>query len=102
MLKDFHHEKNQNQLGFPTSHGGCAWACQEKGFVRVEAVLSQRGLALPKFPKDEQLLKERKTPRPHNVPPLSALWSLLVGIWGILNCSWGGAGKGLETRKYGP
>ena len=36
--------------------------------------------------------------RPPNVPLLRALWSLLVGIWGILK---GSCGPGIEmTRSY--
>ena len=35
-------------------------------------------------------------PRPPNVPLLRALWSLLVGVWGSLKGSGGGAGGASE------
>ena len=37
----------------------------------------------------EALYLSISLPRPPNVPPCRALWSLLGGIWGPLKGSWG-------------
>ena len=42
-------------------------------------------------PKQSELLTSIcvNIPRPPNVPPLRASWSLLDGIWGLLKGTWG-------------